>query len=62
MERERQKAEREKIEKEREELRRAKYSMEHSHRSAPMKRPYEDEKDKRRDSEDRKKPYSTVSR
>ncbi|ODN00521.1 SAFB-like transcription modulator [Orchesella cincta] len=62
LERERQKSEREKIEREKEELRRAKMNIEHhSHRSMPMKRPYEEEKERRRESVERKKPYGMES-
>ncbi|CAL8115156.1 unnamed protein product [Orchesella dallaii] len=62
LERERQKAEREKIEREKEELRRAKMNIEHhSHRSMPIKRPYEEEKERRRESIERKKPYGMES-
>lgn len=58
LERERQKAEREKIEKEKEELRRAKMNIGHSHRSEAVKRPFEADKGRRRDSVERKKPYT----
>lgn len=57
LERERQKAEREKIEREKEELRRAKLNIEHPRASGPVKRSYEDDKVRRRESTERKKPY-----
>lgn len=57
LERERQKAEREKIEREKEELRRAKMTISDHPRGGPIKRSFEDDKVRRREPEERKKPF-----